>query len=657
MNRHSPINVSELRILQEKIDLLEKENEEIIHQIQAESQRQIEVLAKLSIFNNEIKQAHTCKELKESLCNQCILLTEAEEVWVLSNISNTQIELVGYKNYSITTQNIKTDKTFISNTLSFLNSPKDIYIFNKSNLITLPENETNERIEYQYIIGSKHRSGNWTLLGLNYTTKTQNDSDLEFLRNIFSQVFITFENLTNYEKLIENENRFRAIIEKSENVIAIVDKDLAYKYISPSIKKYALNPDNFIGKKPGFFTHPDDLPIYLDALEQIRNNNIDTISLPSIRILPKDGIITYTAIDITNMMHVKGIEGLVINIVNINQRILYETKLRQSEEKFRNIFNSGNDPIYIADLQGNFLEVNDMAVERTGFSKADFLNSNLQSFSTEIPRERATEFIAEIIKSGTATTEESYRNKEGTLVYFQITGKLIDYNNDKALLLRTINITDKKNSQRQILDTVIKTEESERARFARELHDGIGPYLSAIKFFLQTLSRENDQETRASINHKALESIDEIIRNIKEISNNISPRVLNHFGIMPAINTLVKKVTDNHVEININSNIEGIRFNENMEINIFRIYTELINNSLKHSQASKLNISLTKEENHLIVMYSDNGIGFNFKKKYSLGKGSGLFNIENRVNSLYGKYEFKTCPNNGVKFKAIFEIK
>jgi len=657
MNRYSPINVSELRILQEKIDLLEKENEEIIHQIQAESQRQIEVLAKLSIFNNEIKQAHTCKELKESLCNQCILLTEAEEVWVLSNISDTQIELVGYKNYSITTRKIDTNKDLIYNTLSFLNSPKDVYIFDKNHLINLPEIENQENIEYQYIIGSRHRSGNWTLLGLNYMSKTQSDSDLEFLRNIFSQVFITFENLTNYEKLIENENRFRAIIEKSENVICVLNKDLEYSYVSPSIINYSYEPADILGKKPGRFTHPDDIHLYWEALNDVLTKKTSNISIPSIRNLRKDGSITYSYVDITDMTHVKGVEGLVINLKDISQRILYETKLRQSEEKFRNIFNSGNDPIYIADLQGNFLEVNDMAVERTGFSKSNFLNSNLQSFSTEIPHERVNDFIAEIIKRGTATTEESYKNKEGTLVYFQITGKLIDYNNDKALLLRTINITDKKNSQRQILDTVIKTEESERARFARELHDGIGPYLSAIKFFLQTLSRENDPETRASINHKALESIDEIIRNIKEISNNISPRVLNHFGIIPAINTLVKKVSDNHVEINIDSNIEGIRFNENMEINLFRIYTELINNSLKHAHASKLNISIMKQDNHLIATYSDNGIGFNFKKKYALGNGSGLFNIENRVNSLYGKYEFKTCQNNGVKFKAIFEIK
>lgn len=657
MNLHSQNNATELRFLQKKIAFLEKEKEEIINQIQSEAQRQIEVLAKLSIFNNEIKQAQTCNELKESLCNQCMLLTEAQEAWVLSNISDTQIELVGYKNQSIKIQKFNADKYFTTNTLAFLNSPQDIYIFDKNHLINIPEITDFENIDYQYIIGSKHHSGNWTLLGLNYTTKNPNENDLEFLRNIFSQVFTTFENLTNYQKLIENENRFRAIIEKSDNVIAIINKNLVYTYISPSLKKYALNPDDFIGKEPGLFTHPDDAPVYLDALDQVLNHNIETISLPSIRTLLKDGVISYSAIDITNMMHVKGVEGLVINIVNINPRIQYELKLRQSEEKFRNIFNSGNDPIYITDLQGNFLEINDMAVERTGFSKSDFLNTNLQSFSTEIPHERVNDFIAEIIRRGTATTEESYKNKEGSLVYFQITGKLIDYNNDKALLLRTINTTDKKNSQRQILDTVIKTEESERARFARELHDGIGPYLSAIKFFLQTLSLENDPETRVSINHKALESIDEIIRNIKEISNNISPRVLNHFGIIPAINTLVKKVTDNHVEININSNIEGIRFNENIEINIFRIYTELINNSLKHSQATKLNISLMKEDNHLIAIYSDNGIGFNFKKKYSLGKGSGLFNIENRVNSLYGKYEFKTCPNNGLKFKAIFEIK
>lgn len=628
-----------------------------ITQIQAESKKQIEILAKLSIFNYEIKQASTCSELKESLCNQCILLTEADETWVLSNISGDQIELVAYKDHLITVQNANLNKDWLTHSLSFLDTPQDVYILENTNQIKVPGIDYSENIEFQYVIGSRHRSGNWTLLGLNYKSKIKNVDDLEFLRNIFSQVFTTFENLANYEKLIENETRFRAIIEKSENVVCVLNKDLVYSYVSPSIQNYYYDAKDFLNKKPGVFTHPDDVHLYLEALNRVLNTTTSSISIPTIRNLRKDGSITYSHIGITDMRQVKGVEGLVINIKDINQRIQYESKLRQSEEKFRNIFNIGNDPIYIADLKGKFLEVNNMAVERTGVSKSDYLKLTLHNFSPEISKERVDEFIAEIIKTGSATTEESYKNKEGILVYFQITGKLIDYNNDKALLLRTINITDKKNSQRQILDTVIKTEESERARFARELHDGIGPYLSAIKFFLQTLMREEDPETRNSINKKALESIDEIIRNIKEISNNISPRVLNHFGIIPAINSLIKKVSDNQIDISIHSNIEGVRFNENVEINIFRICTELINNSLKHSKATKLELSLTKEGENLIVTYSDNGIGFNYKKKYAQGSGSGLFNIENRVNSLNGKYEFKSCLNNGLKVKAIFEIK
>jgi PAS domain S-box-containing protein len=630
-----------------------------VRKIQADANKQIEVLAKLSIFNYEIKQAQTCSELKQSLCNQCVVLTEANEAWILSNVSETQTELVCCNNQLNTTQYADVDKNFAPEALKFLSTPQDVYIFEHKNIINPPGLKHHNPIAIQYVIGTKLRSGNWTLLGLNYDSvaKAKNEGDLEFLRNIFSQVFTTLENLSTYEKLIENETKFRTIIEKSDNVICILSKELVYTYISPAINNYQYQPSDMVGKRPGDFTHPDDKHLYLEAVHKVFLNKTETVSIPSIRNLRKDGSITYSSVDITNMMHIKGVEGLVINLRDINQQINYEIKLRQSEEKFRNIFNSGNDPVYITDLRGNFLEINDVAVTRTGFSKTEFLSTNLQNFSSEIPHERALSFIAEIIKDGSANTEESYIDKEGNKVYFQVTGKLIDYNNGKALLLRTINISDRKKIERQILDTIINTEENERARFARELHDGIGPYLSAIKFFLQTLSRENDVDTRNSITHKALESIDEIIRNIKEISNNISPRVLNHFGIIPAINTLVKKVSDSHVAITINSNIEGIRFSENMEINIFRIYTELINNSLKHSKATHLTISLTKDDNNLIAIYSDNGIGFDFNKKYALGKGSGLYNIANRVNSLYGKYEFMTAINNGLKFKATFEIK
>jgi PAS domain S-box-containing protein len=626
--------------------------------IQEDASKQIEVLAKLSIFNNEIKQAHTSRELKLSLCSQCVLLTQACEVWFLSQEAHNMAELIFYSPHGISTRHIEVDNSFYIQTLKFLNQPQDVYVFENQNLIHLPGEKANKHITFQYIIGTHLRTGNWTLLGLNYDHLpiAEKNGDIDFLRNIFSLIFSSLENLNTYEKIIENENRFRAIIENSDNVICVLNEDLKYTYVSPNITKYNISDNLLLGHKVGHLIHPDDKHKYIEAIQYIIDHKNESVTLPAIRTGKKGDTISFSDVHLTNMLHIKGVEGLVVTFRDINERMAYENKLRQSEEKFRNIFNLGNDPIYITDLNGNFLEVNDVATDRTGLTKEEFLSTNLKYIASTIAPQRVASFIDEIIQKGSATAEDSFVNKYGNYLFFEINGKLIDYNNTQALLLRTINVTELKNIEHRILETIIKTEERERARFARELHDGIGPYLSAIKFFLQTLTLENNEESRATINHKALESIDETIRSIKEISNNLSPRVLTHFGIIAALKALIKKVTESHVTIDIQSNIEGIRFDENMEINIFRIVTELVNNSLKHAKANQLNISLMLNNNQLTITYSDNGIGFNFHKKYALGKGSGLYNIANRVKSLHGTCDFTTSVDKGLFFKAIFKI-
>ena len=627
-------------------------------QIQEDASKQIEVLAKLSIFNNEMKQAHTSQELKQSLCSQCVLLTQANEVWFLSQEAHNMAELIFYSPHGISTRHIEIDNSFYIQTLKFLNQPQDVYVFENQNLIHLPGGKTNKSVTFQYVIGTHLRSGNWILLGLNYDhpPQAEKNEDIDFLRNIFSLIFSSLENLNTYEKIIENENRFRAIIENSDNVICVLNEDLEYTYVSPNIINYNISDNLLLGHKAGSLFHPDDRSKYTEAIQYIIDHKNESVTLPAIRTGKKGGTISFSDVHLTNMLHIKGVEGLVVTFRDINERMAYENKLRQSEEKFRNIFNLGNDPIYITDLNGNFLEVNDVATDRTGLTKEEFLSTNLKYISSAIAPQRVASFIDEIIQQGSATADDTFVNKNGDHIFFEINGKLIDYNNTQALLLRTINVTERKNIEHRILETIIKTEESERARFARELHDGIGPYLSAIKFFLQTLTLENDEKSRATISHKALESIDETIRSIKEISNNLSPRVLTHFGIIAALKALIKKVTDSHVAIDIHSNIEGVRFDENMEINIFRIVTELVNNSLKHAKANQLNVSLMLNNDQLTITYSDNGIGFNFQKKYALGKGSGLYNIANRVKSLHGTYDFAISINKGLFFKATFKI-
>lgn len=331
-----------------------------------------------------------------------------------------------------------------------------------------------------------------------------------------------------------------------------------------------------------------------------------------------------------------------------------ENLITQSEEKFRNIFNHSNDAIMITNLNGHYLEANKKALSRSGYSKSEFLEMNLHNVVNYSNSNRIEEYVQEVISNGQAISEVYYINKDGEKFFTEINGRIIDYQGKKSILHISRDITVRKELERKILEATIQTEENERIRFAQDLHDGIGPYLSATKLFLKTLAMEDDLNEREILTSKAVNSIDEIISNIKEISNNISPHVLKNFGLLPAIQSFKKKLKNAEIEIIINSDFGNKRFNENLEISCFRIIIELINNTIKYAEASEINISLLASDEELTIGFTHNGKGFDIDETLKARKGQGLFNIINRVNSLKGTHFFNTSKDKGFHFSARF---
>lgn len=199
-----------------------------------------------------------------------------------------------------------------------------------------------------------------------------------------------------------------------------------------------------------------------------------------------------------------------------------------------------------------------------------------------------------------------------------------------------INITNKR--------LLVSNLEDERRRLARELHDGIGPLLTTIKLYVQ--NRVEVSEHKESLK----KMIDTTINEIRQMTNVLMPTSIDKFGIGA---TLV-----NYIENIQKSSKASIRFEDltkkeaslitkEQEINIFRITQELINNSIKHSKATIIRISLTEFDNVLSLYYFDNGIGFNLE---TVKLGAGIKNIKERVKIFDGTLEIEATEN------TIFEI-
>lgn len=207
--------------------------------------------------------------------------------------------------------------------------------------------------------------------------------------------------------------------------------------------------------------------------------------------------------------------------------------------------------------------------------------------------------------------------------------------------------------ENRLLTAVLRTEERSRSSFSRELHDGLGPLLSSAKMSLSSLSKSelNDKERATLQNTVAV--IDEAIRSLREISNNLSPHVLNSFGLARGIKNFVDRTAALHdVKIEFTTPLRDQRFDSNIEVIIYRVICELINNSLKHSSCTTINISLTLNNGRIAVVYSDNGCGFSYKE--SLNSGMGLSNMKSRISSLGGSLRFNSKPGSGMS--AHFEV-
>jgi signal transduction histidine kinase len=207
----------------------------------------------------------------------------------------------------------------------------------------------------------------------------------------------------------------------------------------------------------------------------------------------------------------------------------------------------------------------------------------------------------------------------------------------------------RKENESRVLSAIINTAENERQIFAKELHDGLGPLISSIKMGLSALVSGKDHKKNREIIDNTQKLIEESISTIKEISNKLSPHVLNNFGLLKAVNSFIGKLGfSEDLRIAVHSNIKDLRFEHNVEVIFYRIICELITNTVSHADAGKIDIDLNYDRQVLTLDYSDDGKGFDPGKILIGDTGMGYANIQSRIKSVNGHFSLKSNVNEGV---------
>ena len=209
-------------------------------------------------------------------------------------------------------------------------------------------------------------------------------------------------------------------------------------------------------------------------------------------------------------------------------------------------------------------------------------------------------------------------------------------------------------AQDRMLAATIQTQETERKRIAKDLHDEIGALLAAIR--LGVIQIGSDETTGKFGVEKAQESktlIEEAIKNVRRISQDLMPATLEKFGLAAALLELCQKLEKaSGVRMDFKGEEGDIPLKAQSGLALYRIVQELINNTLKHAKATKIIISLQKTNALLYLTVADNGSGFDLEYAQGQSKGVrglGLSNIESRVNMLNAKILYETAPGEGTR--------
>jgi PAS domain S-box-containing protein len=488
------------------------------------------------------------------------------------------------------------------------------------------------------------------------------------IKDVLSAItFIILNNVKHYLAYVvdlternKSEKQLRilnAALEAAANAITITDINGSIIWLNQSFAKLTgYTKEEAIGHNPGELVNSGihNKELYKEMWEIILSGKTWSGELTNKR---KDNTLYEEFMTITPVKDTNGnISHFIAVKQDITQRKIAEIALQDSERKYRIIADNNYNWEFWTDPEGNFIYCSPSCYRVTGYKATEFIENNeliIKIIHPDYKEEYFNHIYHKLRHNEPTNFQYKIIHKDGSERWIEHICQPV-YDEQGNYLGRRGNhsdITEKKETDRRILNAIISAEETQRNKFSQELHDGLGPVLSTVKLYFQWLADTTNPQKRKSIAKKGLSNIDEAFQTLREISNNLSPRVLTNLGLVPAIKHLISGINQTMV-IKINFEYkEEKRYIPQIEITIYRVLSELIYNTMKYAKASNILISLNNGDGlkSLRIQYEDDGIGFDFPKMLESNIGLGIQNIIQRVKTLDGKIVFDTEEGHALK--------
>ncbi|MBU1636973.1 PAS domain S-box protein [bacterium] len=487
------------------------------------------------------------------------------------------------------------------------------------------------------------------------------------------------------DRIAENEQRLSSIFRVAPTGIGVV-KDRVFTDVNDLVCKIVgRSHDELIGKSARivYATQEEFERVGREKYEQINRFGTGTVKT---QWQHRDGSIRDILLSSTPIDTADTSKGVTFTALDITDQIHSERALRESEERFRTLVESSLDGVMLL-KDGVFVDCNLKAQEMFKLSKSEIIGKHPAVLSPpKQPNDKdsilfADEIIAEALSKGSNSFEWLHQRSDGELFLSEIRLKLVNLMDRSYLMVIIRDISSRKKIEQEREDLnrqlrssnkrlammsrkIMENQEQDRRRIARELHDEIGQLLTAMKINLQFLIKETDGEIRKdSVSERLkelLELIDNTIKQIRAISLDLRPSMLDDLGLVPAIRWYMdQQAQRSGLQVSVEEIDLPDKIDPPVENACYRVMQEAVNNVLKHAEASQIYVLIQAISNDLHLVVRDNGKGFlvdEARAEATRGRSFGVLGMQERLELLGGSFSIHSEAGKGSEVKAVFPL-
>lgn len=468
------------------------------------------------------------------------------------------------------------------------------------------------------------------------------------------------------EELQASEQRFSALFEDAAMGIELVDTGGNLIVSNPALQRFlGYSKEELSGMAFREFTHPEDVDIDVTLFKELLANNRDYYQIEK-RYITKDRRTVWGRLTVSVVRKKDGEPQFLIRMVeDISTRKRIEQALHESELKYRTVVEKATEGIMVVqDYERKYY--NSAFREMTGYSEEEYRAKPFMEIIHPEDIGAINDIYQTLMSNRAADIISEFRiyAKSGDIKWLSIHGSSIEWEGRPAGMVIANDVTERKHWEQQIQSyqqqlkalaaQLTLTEEQERRRIAAELHDQVGQALAFSRMQIAAAKNTKSDNQRAALLDETSETLKETIQETRSLVFDLSSPLLNELGLNAAISEWMEA----HLEKQAGLKAELIEIGSephlsaDMRAIVFRSVRELLNNVIRHAQATCVRVTVEQTDNQVCITVQDDGIGFQPEDSapgLTRAGGFGLFSIQERMSDLGGTCTIQSAPGEGTQ--------